>query len=126
MDINSAFPSKWLKADEIEEDNLVLTMSMVQMEEIGQGDDKDTKPVLYFKETEKGLVMNKTNATTIAKLYGPDTMKWGGKKIALFATEVDFRGTQTLAIRVRMKAPKPPVGAQPEIAEDDNDPFADT
>lgn len=128
MDINDAFPSKWLKATEFEED-MILTMNIVQMEEIGQGEDKETKPVLYFKETDKGLVLNKTNAATITTLYGSQTTKWGGKKIALFPTEVSFGGKQTLAIRVRMKPPKADKGSQPELApddpENDNDPFAD-
>lgn len=128
MDINEAFPSKWLKATEFEED-MILTMNIVQMEDIGQGEDKETKPVLYFKETDKGLVLNKTNATTITTLYGSNTTKWGGKKIALFPTEVAFGGKQTLAIRVRMKPPKVAAGAQPELAadspEDADDPFKD-
>jgi hypothetical protein len=107
MNINDMFPSNWLKAGDIPEDeNLVLTIKSVEIEEVGQGDDKEQKPVCYFEETEKGLVLNKTNATAVAEQHGPDTREWTGKRIALFATEVDFKGKSTLAIRVRLRAPK--------------------
>jgi hypothetical protein len=106
MNINNAFPSKWLKSGDVEEDDLILTISRVVMEDIGQGENQETKPVLYFDETEKGMVLNKTNAETISRLHTPETDNWIGKKITIFATEVDFAGKQTLALRVRMKAPK--------------------
>lgn len=106
MNINNAFPSKWLKSGDIGDDDMVLTIRAVEIEEVGQGDDAEHKPVVYFNETEKGMVLNKTNADAISKLHGPETDGWVGKAIALFATEVDFAGKQTLALRVRLKAPK--------------------
>lgn len=107
MNINNAFPSKYIKSGDINPDaDMVLTISHVEVENVGQGDEAELKPVVYFSETDKGLVLNKTNAATIAKLVGtPETEGWTGKRIALFATEVDFAGKQTLAIRVRMRAP---------------------
>jgi hypothetical protein len=106
MNIQNAFPSKWLKSGDVEEDDLTLTIRTVEMEDIGSGDNQETKPVLYFEETEKGMVLNKTNSDAISKLHTPETDNWTGKKITIFATEVDFAGKQTLALRVRMKAPK--------------------
>jgi hypothetical protein len=107
VDINQQFPSKYLKADtDIPDDgDLIVTIDTVQIETIGQGADQENKPVVYFRETDKGLVLNKTNAQTIKGLFGFETDDWEGKRIALFGTEVDFAGKQTLAIRVRMKAP---------------------
>jgi hypothetical protein len=107
MNIQNAFPSKWLKSGDVEEGDLNLTIKSVQIEDIGQGDNQETKPVIYFDETDKGMVLNKTNADTISRLHTPETDNWIGKKISIFATEVDFAGKQTLALRVRMKAPKP-------------------
>lgn len=106
MNINNAFPSKWLKSGDIPEDaDLVLTINKVEVKEVGQGEEAEQKPVIFFNETDKGMVLNKTNAGTISKLYTPETDAWIGNRIALFATEVDFGGNQTLAIRIRMKAP---------------------
>lgn len=129
MNINKTFDSKYLKADgDIPDDgNLILTIEVVRLESVGQGDDASDKPVVYFRETDKGLVLNKTNATTITGLYGPETDDWIGKKIALFSTEVDFGGKQVLAIRVRMKKPQPAAQPAPVTAkagaDDDSDPF---
>lgn len=107
MNINNAFPSKYLKSGDIPEDaDLILTIKEVVQETVGQGEEAESKPIVYFQEQEKGLVLNKTNATAIMGMYGPETNGWVGKRIAMFATEVDFAGKQTLALRVRLKAPK--------------------
>lgn len=117
MNINDMFPSNWLKADDLpEDDDLQVTIKSIVTEEVGQGTERETKAVVYFRETDKGLVLNKTNAGTIAQIHGTDTDDWEGKKIALFAQEVDFRGKQVLAIRVRLKKPKPAAGREPVAA----------
>lgn len=109
MNINNAFPSKYLKSGDLPENgDLALTIKEVSLETVGQDADAEQKPIVYFDETDKGMVLNKTNALTIANLYGPETSGWTGKRIALFATEVDFAGKQTLAIRVRLRAPAAP------------------
>ena len=113
MNINNAFPSKWLKSGDVEDGDLTLTIKDVTVEEIGSGDNAEQKPIIYFHETEKGLVLNKTNADTISRLYTPETDNWIGKPITIFATEVDFAGKQTLALRVRIKPPKPTAPAAP-------------
>ncbi len=106
MNINTVFPSKYLKADELPiETDMVVTIKEVVLEDLGNEAKKETKPIVYFRECEKGLPCNKTNANTIAGMYGPDTDGWIGKKVGLFPTEVDFQGKQTLAIRVRMRPP---------------------
>lgn len=104
MNITAAFPSKFLRAADLESD-ATFTIKKVDIETVGQGNDADEKPVVYFKETDKGLALNKTNANTIANLYGGETNEWVGKQVTLFPTEVDFGGKQTLAIRVRSKKP---------------------
>lgn len=114
MNINDAFPSKYLKASDVPDDgDLILTIRQVDVEEVGQGDDREQKPIVYFGEIEKGLVLNKTNANAIQSLYGADTAAWEMKRIAIFATEVDFKGTQTLALRVRLRPPAKAGKAEP-------------
>jgi hypothetical protein len=104
MRISEAFPSKYLEGKTLEGD-LSLTIKHVEMETVGQGDDVDTKPVVYFDEVNKGLILNKTNANTVSHLHGDDTEDWIGKRITIFPTEVDFQGKQVMAIRVRLRAP---------------------
>ena len=103
MNINNAFPSDYLKSGDLEGD-LTLTIRAVETKSIGQGEQAELKPIVYFEEQEKGFVLNKTNALTISGMYGPETDNWTGKPITLFPTQVDFQGKSTLALRVRLQA----------------------
>jgi hypothetical protein len=106
MNINDVYPSRWLKASDLSGDTTV-TIKSVKAESVGKGNDaKDNRAVAYFNELEKGCVLNVTNKNTIVNLYGLLTEQWIGKRITLFATEVDYQGSQILAIRVRMRAPE--------------------
>lgn len=98
MDINEAFPSKWLKASDLGGNQPTMTISDVKYEEVG---DDGNKPVIFFEETDKGIVLNKTNATNISEKYGTKTEAWRGKKVILFTTWVDFNGKSVEAIRIR-------------------------
>lgn len=70
------------------------------------GGRKSKKPVVYFEKTEKGLALNKTNAKTIAGMYGNDTSAWIGKRITLYPTMTDFGGQPVEAVRVRPTVPQ--------------------
>jgi len=99
MNINDAFPSQqWLKAGDLQGRDVTVTISHVASEDVGDG----SKPVVYFQDKEKGLVLNRTNGSTIADLHGIETNNWQGKQITLFPTQVDYRGQQVAAIRVRL------------------------
>ena len=112
MNLNDAFPSNFLKASDLGDRDVTLTITEAEMEEIGQ-DEKQNKLVISFKGTEKGLICNKTNATTIGKLYGDDTDKWIGQRITLMAREVEFKGESVMAIRVSLKKPAAAKAAAP-------------
>lgn len=77
-----------------------LTMKNVRMVEVANGNNKEHKPVLYFHERDKGLILNKTNAKEIAKLYGAETDEWGGKKIGIYAERGRWFGVDGYAIRI--------------------------
>ncbi len=89
--------------------DLVLTIKEVG----GKEKVKDAKgqeselPVIRFAEKgAKPLILNKTNAKAIQKVYGSPFMEdWIGKKIALYSTIVNAFGTDTDAIRVRQFKP---------------------
>ena len=102
MNVDTAFPSRYLKAADLGTSRPVLTISEVLMEDIGKGASKDRKPVVYFQGKDKGMVLNKTNAAMIKKITGtPDTDEWTGRQICLAAVEVEFQGDVVMAIRVR-------------------------
>ena len=47
MDINAAFPSRWLKAADLKGKKVAVVISGVEMEDVGDKDEGD-KPVVYF------------------------------------------------------------------------------
>jgi len=108
MDINKAFPSKYLRACDLNDQDQVMEIAVVQLEDVGD----EQKPVVYFHGWEQGLVLNKTNANTIVDLHGHETDNWPTKKIALFPTQTEYGGKQVECIRVRIKAP---TGAPSEV-----------
>lgn len=103
MNINQAFPSKYLKASDLNDQTVNVTIADIKIEQVGQ--DRDTKPVAYFQGKTKGLVLNKTNSRKIAQIAGsPETDDWVGVAISIFPTETEFAGESVECIRV--KAPK--------------------
>lgn len=96
MKISSAFPSTYLKASDLQQRRVRVTMGHVAMEDLGG----DLKPILYFQGKEKGLVLNKTNSNAIMAVYGDDTDQWLGQSIELYEAQVDFQGRTVAAIRV--------------------------
>lgn len=67
---------------------------------------KSEKPVLYFKNTKKGLVLNRTNAATIANLHGTETDGWVGQRIRLVRKKVQAFGDMVDAVRVEGCVPR--------------------
>lgn len=52
------------------------------------------------------LLLNKTNAKTIARLYGNNPAAWTGKMITLYPTTTEVGGNTEDCIRVRNEVPK--------------------
>ena len=132
MRISAAFPSEYLKAADLQGQNVRVVIDRVEMRDVGD----DTKPVVFFQNKNKGVVMNKTNANNIAIAYGDDTDDWTGKEVILYEAMVDFQGRSVAAIRIRPPAakdrpkPTPKVVTQQAIAiaqpsENPAEPFDD-
>lgn len=109
MQIDSAYPSNYLKAADLNGQNVKVTISHISMEDVGG----DPKPVLYFQGKEKGMVLNKTNANNIKEGYGGETDNWSGKEVVLFEAMVDFQGKTVPSIRIRLPQPKDNAPQQP-------------
>jgi hypothetical protein len=106
MNIDNAYPSKFMKASDLPDETIVpFIIEDVRMEEVGR--DKSIKPIIYFKDQDKGFCCNKTNANTIKKMLGSgDTEDWVGKTIRLYSTEVQFGDEMVESIRVSIKTAK--------------------
>ncbi len=100
MNISDAFPSKYLKTDDLKGRDRAVTIEAVEM--ITLPNDQGRKLALRFRGTEKQWIVNKTNANTIAKLLNSGVMEdWVGKQITLYPTETAYQGEMVDCIRVR-------------------------
>lgn len=111
------FPSKYLKAADLRERDVTVTIRRVVQRATIEGENgrKEVKPTAYFVETqaaaqrsgteEKALILNVTNCNTIAALHGPYPVEWVGKRITLYPAKAQFGGKEVDAVRVRPVVP---------------------
>ncbi len=103
-----AFPSKYIGAADLKGRDVSLTIANINIEELMmQGGRKSKKVVIWFEKTEKMMVCNKTNATTIAEIHGTEMKTWIGKRITLYPTTAKLGKKTVPAVRVREQAPQP-------------------
>ena len=104
--ISKLFPSKYLKAADLDGEELEVVIDQLDEEMIGQGKDQEMKPVLKFRNHDQGLVLNKTNANLIADDHGDDYEKWGGETITLYPTQTQFGSKLVDCVRVKPQPKK--------------------
>ncbi len=97
MKISQTFAGSYLKAADVPQPKLV-TIEAVIMAKMPEGDEK---PVVNFVGSDQSLVLNKTNATILAELYGDETSAWHGRQLELYATTTSFGGRMVPCVRVR-------------------------
>jgi hypothetical protein len=84
MRVELLFPSKYIRCADLRGKDVTKTIAKVQVDALQmKGGKKEKKPVIYFSDSEKMLVLNKTNAMAIAKYLGPETDAWAGKQVTL-------------------------------------------
>jgi len=122
MNVNEAFPSKYIKASDLQGKGVAITIEKLLVEAIGE--DKDERPVLYFVGGKKGLVLNKTNAAEIADQHGDEMDHWMGKQIELYPSRTQYLGKMVDCVRTRPVTPKGGVAPAPVGDDlDDEIPF---
>jgi hypothetical protein len=100
MNINHAFPTKYLSAPDLGTSEPVVTVDRVEMEPVGF--DKEMKPVIYFQNKQKGIVLNRVNSRMLASIAGSDnTEDWTGLQVKLYVADVTFQGRMVEAIRIK-------------------------
>lgn len=102
MKISDEFPSKYVKSSDLKGQEVRVIMQNVEKEKFDNGD----KLVLYFKGKEKGVVLNKTNCTTISDAYGDDTDDWYDQPLIIFSIRTEYQGKPVDGIRCRAPTAK--------------------
>jgi len=123
MKRNEVFPSKYLKATDLNGKPIVVTIESAPLEVLKNPEGKEQhKTVLYFKGAKKALPLNVSNWDAVAEICGEDTEDWSGGKIELYATKTHMGGKVVDCIRVRTPGQREvlPTPSKPE-ANDMND-----
>lgn len=106
MKKHDAFPSPFVSKEDVATP-LRLTIASVAMEELTNGDEKETKPVMSFRENgSKKMVLNNTNWILLEESFGDESDNWIGQKIELYLDpSIMFGGKRVGGVRVRAAVP---------------------
>ena len=109
MKRDEVFPSRWLKAIDLDRGDFDgnVTIKEVSWEEIGE--EREEKAVAAFEEVDKELVLNVTNWDRIVELTGQDDSdSWPGYRIKLVRVKVSYGAKKVDAIRIEPPDPDKP------------------
>ncbi len=108
MELKDFFDSRWLRADDLNGQDRVVTVEKYTAETIKNKEGLDERRlVLWFTGVRKALILNRTNALAIAKLSGTDKCDgWVGLRLTLTRELVAAFGRTDWGIRIK-PAPQP-------------------
>ena len=130
MKKSELFPSEHYKNGDVKIGAILLTMSDVRKEPVGNGTNTSDKFVVYFREpNSKKLVVTSTKFDAIAMIAkSDDTENWEGVQIVLELGKANYQGklVDSVAIRAprrpnKMAAPAAPITRPPTIEADLDD-----
>jgi len=95
-----------------------LTIADVVIEEVySQSERGKVKvPVMYFRETKKGLILTPTNQDKLSALFGDDVTACLGQRIIIEPHTMNVAGQTRTVARIVGKAPPPAGGLPPKPA----------
>jgi hypothetical protein len=106
MDIRTVLVGEYIAAVEIGDKRPTVTIDRVEKRRIAsvamegeQSKEKD-RAVVFFQGKDRGWVLNKTNALSLAAMFGNETEAWKGKRVTLYAELVQAGRKHELGIRV--------------------------
>lgn len=106
MDANELCPSKHITSAELYGKEMIVTIKGVDFHELGEGDTKETKPVLFFEEFPQGMVLNVTKRRVLGALFGREVDEWIGKRITIYPGRTSYQGEQVACIYIKEALPE--------------------
>jgi hypothetical protein len=104
------YGSKYLSVPDLHGQQPRRKIGKISVEPLMQKDGSTKRKfVLYFEGEDKGLPLNKTNATKLAQVLGKDTTKWIGVCVELYAemTGLGKEGVRLRPLRLATSLDKP-------------------
>ena len=96
------FPSKYLKAADLNGRPLVVVIDDAPTETFETGGGEGRKTVLHFRGGRvKPLPLNMTNWDAVSDIAGDDTDAWPGHRIELYPTTTEMKGKVVDCVRIR-------------------------
>lgn len=96
--VSDIYQSAWLKAEDLQGAARRVQIESAKTEEIkNQDGTKERKIVLGFVGKAKKLILNKSQASTLVKLYGDESDYWLNKEIMLSPIPSN-NGKETIAV----------------------------
>ena len=134
MKKSDVFPSEYYNSGDVKTGPILLTISHVQIEPVGNGTNTSDKCVACFREpNSKKLVVTSTKFDAIAMIAkSDDTENWAGVQIVLELGQANYQGKLVDAISIRaprrpnkLAAPAAPITRPPvtEVDLDDQIPY---
>ena len=97
------FPGRFIKAGEMHDKPVTLTISGVALDVLESEDGTEKmQAVVNFREIKRQWALNKTNAQCLVAMWGIDSDDWMGRRVTLFA-ERDASGLSDSGLCLRVK-----------------------
>ena len=107
MKLNNMFPRKYAIGADLNGQSVTVTVKSLSIDKLSPhpGQPPMDRFILFFDETQKGVILSRTLAEQIASiLHSDDTEKWIGKKIMLYPQPLTVAGKSRVAIRAKKPA----------------------
>jgi len=103
MKTQDVYPTRFVRAEDIEHQMPVIIDRVVMEAMYDERARKELpKPVVYFKNATKGMVLGPDNWRTIDKTYGDESDNWVGKAVVLDTKEYKINGEVVRGIIVKI------------------------
>lgn len=106
MNIRDMYPKKYASGEDLEGRAVNVTISGISKERMTPpGSAPVEKYVIFFRETQRGVVLSRILAEQIATITGfDDTDKWPGQVVTLYPESITVAGKKRVVIRARAAA----------------------
>ena len=103
MKISTICPTRYATGDDLAGKHISLTIARVVMESMhaAPGTPASDKPVVYFVNAVKGIILTPPLARQIAEILGDETDTWTGKRITIYPVPMRVAGIDRIAIRAQ-------------------------
>jgi hypothetical protein len=108
-DFDDLYGSKYLGVADLKDGEPRFKIGKVEVAELREKNGTTKrKYVVWFDGVEKGLVLNKTNATKLADAYGKEPSRWIGQIVQLYTEDTPYgKGVRVRPLRKPPPVPRP-------------------